>query len=199
MTAAEIENPEIITLLVKRGAYVDQVLADDKKYETALHSALHHQKVKAVKSLIENGANINLREEGNLSFLMISAINRKPECFNILLDAGADLQGNIYSGESVLSYAARSGDLRRIKDLIQRGVTIDKTGLSGTMALRGAIYGKNPEIVALFIKQGVEYDPLQKIDYRTVSDMAKESGVPAIIELIKDNQNKKFVNPERTE
>ncbi|MEC4896022.1 MAG: ankyrin repeat domain-containing protein [Oscillatoria sp. PMC 1051.18] len=66
---------------------------------TALHKACRHQKLSAIKFLLQNGANPNIREEERGMTSLFYAIERKNlEIVQILIDNGANLNIKSYEG-----------------------------------------------------------------------------------------------------
>ncbi len=89
LAAAAVGDMETIKALLSRGARVNQVSSDGN---TPLGNAAMFKQPRAVKALIEAGADVNLRT-GNLDRstpLMLAALSGDLETVRVLLDAGTD-------------------------------------------------------------------------------------------------------------
>lgn len=81
----------------------------------ALHKAVRWDNIKALKMLIDAGANINIKEESLFSAvtpLMLAAMLGRPEHIKVLLDAKAniDIQHHyLFSGKTALDFAIEKG------------------------------------------------------------------------------------------
>ncbi|MEZ0262461.1 MAG: ankyrin repeat domain-containing protein [Alphaproteobacteria bacterium] len=89
----------------------------------------HHASVPVVKVLLQYGAdpNVKSREDDKLPVLQ-AALQGKETILNLLLDAGADIEGTDNSGQTAAMYAARKGHTGILRILIERGANIEKHG-----------------------------------------------------------------------
>ena len=85
--------------LIKPGANVNH---RDKNDSTALTSASYHGDITFVRSLLENGANI--QDEVAWSALVIASIKDHIEIVRLLLEYGADVNHTHKAGYSILDY-----------------------------------------------------------------------------------------------
>ena len=74
-----------------------------------------------VKKLLDQGADINQRDDNGRSALMFAAINAHYETMNMLLEHGADVNARSNVGGTALMAAALAGDLRMVKALLDQG------------------------------------------------------------------------------
>jgi ankyrin repeat protein len=87
--AAQIGNANVIAPLVAAGAQVGAVTATGA---TALMQAAHSGSTDAVRILVENGADLNVKETANgQTALMFAAASDRVEVVKLLLSRGADL------------------------------------------------------------------------------------------------------------
>ncbi|PAF49708.1 hypothetical protein BKH43_06355 [Helicobacter sp. 13S00401-1] len=87
--AVQNNNPEILYLLLKRGAKVNAL----SNGESALHKAVELRKYPYVKALLEAGANPNLKDDikGNTP-LAYAVVDNDPNMVSLLLRYGADMR-----------------------------------------------------------------------------------------------------------
>lgn len=108
--------------------------------ETALHVAVRHQHVGAVKLLLERGADPNAQNGDGQTPLHFVA-NQGIELAELLLDAGSDTKVIDIFGYSPLHYAAGNGDMELVRLLIERGSPLhtwaeDHSAYPGTPAVQ---------------------------------------------------------------
>ena len=119
---------------------------------------------------------------------MVAASKKSPQYLHLLLKAGASVAGHNNCGQSVVSYAAESGDLDRVKEVIARGADFDPKGQSGFWTLWFAISSNNPEMVKYLVKQGVEVNLLPRPESLSILQHATciKKTKPEIIHILED-------------
>jgi len=92
-------------------------------------------------------------EEDSLLSIAIGA--ERFDIARLLLSKGADPNGARKESEFPLWWAARSGNLEMIKDLVSRGADLNtqRPG-NGTTALHVAIYFNHPEVLRYLVEKG---------------------------------------------
>src|SRR5262249_16284256 len=112
-----------------------------------LHAAAEHWAVECLEVLLAKGADVNAQNgEGKTPFMV--AVNI-PRALGILLDAGADPNIRDKQGRTALMQAAASGELSKVKTLIQRGGDVSGKTPEGKTALNIAVDTKHEKIAAL--------------------------------------------------
>jgi ankyrin repeat protein len=106
--AAYFGQPEVISLLLERGADITPASRNPMKV-TALHAAAaHHREGHAeaiVGLLIGRGADVNAVQEGGFTALHAAAQNGYAGMARRLLDAGADASATTAAGKTALDFA----------------------------------------------------------------------------------------------
>lgn len=105
MTAGRPQNnPEIAEVLITNGANVN---ATNQGGYTALHYALNHNNVEAVRQLIAAKAQLNTRDRSfGYAPLHIASMEGRPiESLQMLLEAGADTEVKDERGRTPFTYA----------------------------------------------------------------------------------------------
>jgi len=119
--AAFFGRPEAAALLLARGAEVD-AFGRGWMTGTALHSAVSRMRSDIVGSLVDAGADPNVRQSAGWTPLHSAAANGDLPSLELLLDAGADPAATNEEGRSVLEMAEEKGDaptIARIRAALQ--------------------------------------------------------------------------------
>lgn len=157
MTAARTGNPEIVRMLIARGA--DANARESSLGETALMWAAAENHPEAVRALIEHGADPNARSEkltyakdrfglegvttilprGNWTALMYAARQGSLEAARALADAGADLNLTDPDGTTALVLAILNGHVDTAAMLAEKGADPNIADVTGMAALYAAV------------------------------------------------------------
>ena len=109
-------NVDEINFLLKNGPNPNITDVDD---ETVIHHAIYGGcSKKALKAIVDHGADINARSKSNLTPLMIACQKRNIDAIYVLLQAGADPNINDLKGATVIHHAVTSGCRKRILQAI---------------------------------------------------------------------------------
>eukprot|EP00048_Salpingoeca_helianthica_P013164 m.196253 g.196253 ORF g.196253 m.196253 type:complete len:562 (+) comp15462_c3_seq9:132-1817(+) len=90
-----------------------------------LHEAAATGDVGACHRMLQNGADVDLRNEDRQTPLYRAAMNGRVDVMRLLIDNGANVNAVNKSGRSVLSRAASSGNSEAVKLLLARGANAD--------------------------------------------------------------------------
>ena len=91
---------------------------------TALMRAALDGDVETVKALIDQGADINQRDDNGRTALMFAVVNMHYETMKVLLEYGADVQAKSTVGGTALMGAAMAGDLTMVQALLDKGADV---------------------------------------------------------------------------
>src|SRR5215813_3272825 len=92
---------------------------------TALMRAALDGDTETVRELIQQGADINQRDDFGRTALMFAVMNMHYETMKVLLEDGADVQTRSTDGGTALMAAAgMAGDLRMVQALLDRGADV---------------------------------------------------------------------------
>jgi ankyrin repeat protein len=170
MAAAEqSNNPEILALLLEKGAKVDARTQAGLAYHmrrrteagwTALHFACRQVPVnlRKVQLLVEHRANVEARTENGQTPLMLMA-RQSLEGMKYLLEKGANIKAKDDYGGTLMLYAAQSGKVENLRFLRQRRLRMNAVNrFGGTVASAIASTG-NLEAMKFAVENGA---PLRK-------------------------------------
>jgi len=142
-----------VKLLIDKGAKV-------KDDPTLLFHAVRTGKADVVRTLIENGANVNFSNiQGETPlWLAIDKVNNEfnHDVIKLLLDNNADFNFANNRGMTLLHQAVIIGDLTVVEWLIDKGVDINRQNVEGKTALFMATQFDNLEIVKFLLKKGAD-------------------------------------------
>lgn len=88
---------------------------------TVLMRAALDGNTERVKELIDQGADINQRDDNGRTALMFAVVNLHFETMKLLLEYGADVNVKSKQGGTALMAAALAGDLRMVQALLDKG------------------------------------------------------------------------------
>ena len=112
----------------------------DREHDTAIMKACRDcNNINVVVFLLENGANINIRDTIDQTPLIIAAFNGCRDIVKMLLDAGANIEHKNDQGENALISAVQEGHIDTVKLLLDAGADVNQTNTDGETALDLAI------------------------------------------------------------
>ncbi len=162
--AAREGNVQHIKTLLALGTDVNsRTFAGDQA--SALHRASAAGQVETVKFLIENGANVNIKNEASQLPIHYAAENGHAEIVKILLGNGAYANPKLgYTKRSALNVAARRGHIKVAEVLYAHGANVNvnmseyqhASWSSKETPLHNAITGGHIEMVKFLISKGAE-------------------------------------------
>ena len=142
-----------------------------------------------VKTLLDQGADLNTKDEYGRTALTEAAGRGDLETVRLLLDKGADLNTNASSGWPALTEAAGRGDLETVRLLLDKGAPVDAKDRNGSTALmQAAVHGPKgrPEVVRLLLDKGVDLNAKDKQGWTALMWGVWYSR-PGVVEPLLDN------------
>ena len=126
-------------------------------------SKLGHLEV--VRSLIEAGADLNLKTEEGWTALMYACENDHLEVVKSLVNARADVNVQNQFRQTALMRASRKGYLRVVRSLVDSGVDVNVQSKNGWTALIAASKARHLEIVEVLVDAGAELNLKTKVGW----------------------------------
>ena len=161
MAAASMANYDIVRELLEHKAAVD---LRDTEGKTALMYAV----TSTIDELIDSLIHLRLVSSTvKLSDFLTPAmlVQLKPQfepqkelCVNYLVESGADIRSRDKKGITILSHAARTGNLNVVKNLVGHGADLHDRSSRGITPLYAAAINGHTDIAAFLIEQGADID-----------------------------------------
>ena len=159
--AASSSSEEISECLVKHDQYL--VEHDVGKNGGALHFVIKNCKEESlniVKNLVEQGANVNVKDYRNKRTALHHAVEAKSlEIVKYLVEHGADVNCKTERRATALHFAVRTGSLEMAKYLVENGAKVTtKQSRGATTVLYWACKEGNESIVDFLLQHGAKED-----------------------------------------
>ncbi|KAJ7971924.1 Ankyrin repeat containing protein [Quillaja saponaria] len=200
--AAAAGHMEVLRLLLLKGANVDSLTKDGN---TALHLAVEKHRRDCVKLLLANGGKPDIRNTKHCDTpLHIAAGSGDEQMVKLLLQMGANKDVRNRAGKNAydvaaenghnrlfdalrlgdsLCLAARKGEVRYIKRLLENGAAINGRDQHGWTALHRASFKGRIEVVRVLLEKGIDVDAKEEHGY-TALHCAVESGHADVTDLL---------------
>lgn len=143
--------------------------------ETPLHEATSADNIKIMQLLLEKKANPNAMSKDKKTPIHYI---KSPEAAQLLLKYGGDLEGITLKGASALHNAAKSGNTKLVKWLLDHNVQTNKIDEQGNIPL---YYAANFEIANLLVKKNSWIDSASKISGYTPLMNAANSDIAKLL------------------
>ncbi|HCO96842.1 MAG TPA: hypothetical protein DIU00_23365 [Phycisphaerales bacterium] len=178
------EDLDTVKLLVAKGAKFDVTVLND---QTAFHYAVEQGSrdiaeflvskgidastfhvaagmgdVARVKGFVEQGADINVRDELGWTPLYWAASLGQIEVAKLLIDKGVDVRTAATDGGTALYQAAQAGDNELVELLLSKGADVKAKDKRGNTPLFGAASAGRSETVELLISKGADVNARDK-------------------------------------
>jgi ankyrin repeat protein len=114
----------------------------------------------AVEKAINEGANVNYKDETGHTPLLISSNSGNIELVKMLISKGADINSKTSFGSTALHIASGLGYIEVVEFLIKNGANVNVKNRTGSSPLSSAVSNKNIEIVKLLLANGATIDNL---------------------------------------
>jgi ankyrin repeat protein len=122
---------------------------------TALHAAVHADRLDIVEALLRAGAQAAAGDRYGVTPLYLAAVNGNAEMIRRLLDAGVDPNAADPGGETALMTAARTGAPGALRALLERGAAVDaREPEFGQTALMIAVRENHDAAVQVLLEAG---------------------------------------------
>jgi len=128
-----------------------------------LFEAVSRGRPEQVSALLDQGADINLKENKSGQTPLISASSRQREnIVQLLLDKGADVHARDIDGETALMAAAEKGNTTIVKMLLEKGADIDTKNKQGETPLLKAAEKENLDMLNFLLENAADINAKDK-------------------------------------
>ena len=184
LAALNKEHLNIALLLLERGADME---FRGRQTQNALYVASSRGYTEAVQSLIDHGADLNVRcgdtdEQRSVKWtpLLVASKNGRLDISRVLLKHGADVNYQDDFGKSPLHVASRlaSNDLARL--LLNHGANLNALDASGETALHDASSNRQLAVAKLLLEYGANVDARRRVGWSLLHEAALDGHLEAV-------------------
>ena len=178
MTACENSRQDEVNVVPSAGANPNIADADGDTWlhyatqndcytEVVLASWLNlprnYQYTEILEAIISHGVDVNARNKGNVTALMIACKNGTKDAINVLLNAGADPNIADADGDTCLHYTARNYWCTEVlQAMISHGVHVNETSKRNATSLMAACQRWNMDILNVLLNAGADSNTVNK-------------------------------------
>ena len=148
--AVSTEYPDILSLLLDRGARVD---GQDRLGQTPLHRAASNGKVEAGKRLLDRGADINARDKDRWTPLFHAAFQGHLEFARMLIERRAEIDARDTVGTTPLYRVVQTDNFRVVELLLEHRADVNAPSDAGKIPSDLAWH---PKIIELLSEYGTK-------------------------------------------
>lgn len=155
--------------------------------QTPLAIAAENGKDDVVKLLLEKGADVNARDNDNMTPFVVAFFGGHKDIAIQLIDAKADLDGETPNGNTCLDLAVSEKDMKFVRLLLENGASVTKSeGRRPVGILRMSVQQGNLEITTILLSHGAS--PFEVDDEGlTATHDAVQADDPAMLETLLQN------------
>jgi len=158
---------------------------DKEQLNTFLFGAVSQRNDRAVRDLLNKGADVNLQDKNGCTPLSIAAINGKVSTVKLLLESGADPNIPCNHGPNPLIMACSRGYEIIVRLLVEKGADVNKIDQQGLSALSYAVEAGHAGIVNTLIEHGAEIEVMNSLG-ETPLIRAARNGSVEVVKLLLD-------------
>ena len=169
---------EAVALLLEEGA--EPNVQHDTHGKTALHWPAYNGHEAVVRLLPDNGAEVNIQDEGGMTALCWAAVRGHTVVVKQLLDKGANVNIADDHGQTALHLATAHGV---VKQLLDKGADVDIKNDRGETALYLAVLDSDNTVIEQLLDKGADVNTAS-VDGYTVLGWALADGDDTLVEQL---------------
>lgn len=190
--AAQDDDLDVLVSLISAQ---DVNLRDKASGTTALEHAVENSNREMVQLLLSRGADVNARNGGGRTVLMMLGEDVTADLVWDLVNAGADVNAKDEDGDTPLIEAAGENNLEALKILLEAGAKVDLRNKTGQTPLMSAASNGRTNNVRLLLLAGSPLDAVDK-DGKNALAYAEENNHRPVSRLLRGQGAVAIVNPE---
>ncbi len=175
--AGQIDNART---MINKGQYIN----DSTNGATPLISSAFYGYTNLVRLLIDNGADLEAKNNHGVTALMWASTKGHLDIAKILVESGADINAKDNKGSAALSDASRNGHLKIAKLLIKKGGAINATSKEGFAAIHTATNKGHSSVAKLLIENGADLNGKTSSNSVTPFLFACRSGMLKVVKIL---------------
>lgn len=165
-------------------SYQEKVKVRFTVRQRSLFEAVRSDDIALLKLLAESGAEIDERDDGGYTPLMLAAVSHHPEMISFLLSKGADVNAATSWGATALTRAAQDGDANVVTLLLSNGADVNAREYDGYTSLSRASMNGHSQIVRMLLAKGADTSVSTKHGH-TALTLAQENRHHDIVAILK--------------
>lgn len=181
MWAFKEAQPEMVTLLLERGADVNK---ENKHGRAPIHFAAASEYPDLVELLLQKGADANHRTKKKLTPLMMAALRGRSDCFETLLNHGARIKDKDKDKQTLMHYAARGANKHILGRVQALGLPLNKADKWGFTPLMVGVGER--EVIEFFASQNVKITKKTRLGDSLLHLAAQKGSVESIEWLVQN-------------
>lgn len=152
----------------------------------AMHNAAAHNDTTTLQRLLEQGADVNLRDDQGRTALLVATHANQVAAAKALIEAGADVNAKDNIDDSPYLYAGARGLNDILRLTLAHGADLKSTNRYGGTALIPAAERGHVETVQLLIDAGVDVDHLNRLHWTALLEaVILGDGGPRHVEIVR--------------
>ena len=152
-----------------------------------LTKAAYHNEIDAVKTLLADGADVNAKNEQNVTALFMASYKGNIDIVHLLLASGADVSVKTTSSDTALIVASQNGHNEVLKALLKKKPDVNARNNKGATGLILASYAGHTDVVRTLLASGADVNMETYNDKSTALSSAQKGNHPAIVALLKQS------------
>jgi ankyrin repeat protein len=152
-------------------------------YAGELHDAAAIGNLAGVRQFLEQGADVNAKDELGRTALIWASYNEHTDTVKLLIEKGADINARDSDGQTALIWAVTNSKTALAKFLIEKGADVNIRNNRGETALRLAAC-KDTDIVRLLIEKGADVNAYDKYSFTALGCAADAGNVDVVRALL---------------
>jgi ankyrin repeat protein len=156
----------------------------DKHQRTPLHSAARYGALSAARFLLDQGADINAKDEGGNTPLHLASIFRYDEIIDLLIRHKVDFSMLNAQGQAPLHLASLYGNPESINLLLAGGAKLNIRDADGNTPLHITVWYRHPENLSEILKGDPDIDAINTDGYTPLHLAARRPDNEKAIELL---------------
>ena len=135
---------------------------NDTDTATSFHQAILRGQIVKIRSLLESGVDINIRDKQERTPLHTAIDKKKNQIVKLLLEKNADVNLIDNMGDTPMHLAVKTGQLKVVELLIEKGADVNAVDAQSNSPLSMAQKAGQKQIADLLIKHGAKETKLDE-------------------------------------
>jgi ankyrin repeat protein len=178
----------------KQGGAKMPYVGPDYDPSAKLWDGVYENNYKKVEEAFKEGADVNMKNDNGVWFLLVASENGNARMVNLLLEKGIDVNITDDYNNTALSTAVRNANYDVVELLLEKGADINKENNDGYTPLMHAIIFEDYDMVQLLLEHpDIELDVDTNKELRLAEELTPEdeeqNGIPYLIENYIETKN----------